>query len=664
MLPGKIQAQASVVIIIERSYYNNDSASNAGIYGALYNWWAVNDSRKLCPAGWHVPADDEWTILIDYLGGASVAGGKLKETGTTLWSSPNTGATNESGFTALPAGDCDINGAFWDIGKDAYIWSSTENISRNAWIRELGFTHSEVYRNAYNKGDEISVRCLMDSEDHYSLTIRDANVYEDDTVEVQISTGNLTPEDDIISYQFDIEFDTAALDYIGNTITGTLAEGGMVMVNAGPPAKLAIGYMGTNAITGAGDILILRFKALKVGTTTLTMTNSYLNDSVVNNLTNGTVKIFENIAPTAAITYNDSDIRCGDALLITAAFSEPMKEVNPVRLSLGGAITLSAVDMTRISSLVYTYTWLVPKIHGLVNVTLSNGTDMAGNEVVSTPTRGGSFTVIPIHYGDVDDNRKILTYDAALTLRYSVGLDPLPDVDPVPWDNWRDTTANVDGVGGVTANDAAEILKYSIGLITQFPAESGMKAAYEPYADVGIAVADGNVVFKSFGELFGLNVFVHKDNECLGSPLFLNESLLTATNITATKYAIGVCTATAMAEGAEIIRVPYKVTSTKSITFDLIVNTLEKQVTIDLSTGTAVNKENDLVFYPNPAKTTLYFATDYPDARIAIYDVYGRIVEGKQIKNNKVDISKLGSGIYLLRIATGNKVVSGRFVKE
>ena len=72
MLPGKIQAQASVVIIIERSYYNNDSASNAGIYGALYNWWAVNDSRKLCPAGWHVPADDEWTILIDYLGGAKI----------------------------------------------------------------------------------------------------------------------------------------------------------------------------------------------------------------------------------------------------------------------------------------------------------------------------------------------------------------------------------------------------------------------------------------------------------------------------------------------------------------------------------------------------------------------------------------------------------------
>ena len=84
-------------------YYNNDSVSYAAIYGALYNWYAVN-TNNLCPTNWHVPSYSEWETLITYLGGASVAGGKLKEVGTTHWTSPNTGATNSSGFTALPNG--------------------------------------------------------------------------------------------------------------------------------------------------------------------------------------------------------------------------------------------------------------------------------------------------------------------------------------------------------------------------------------------------------------------------------------------------------------------------------------------------------------------------------------------------------------------------------
>jgi uncharacterized protein (TIGR02145 family) len=95
-------------------WYNNDAATYKTTYGALYNWYAVdvasNDGKNVCPAGWHIPSDAEWTTLTDYLGGASVAGSKLKETGTTHWLSPNTGATNESGFTALPGGGHSRNG--------------------------------------------------------------------------------------------------------------------------------------------------------------------------------------------------------------------------------------------------------------------------------------------------------------------------------------------------------------------------------------------------------------------------------------------------------------------------------------------------------------------------------------------------------------------------
>ena len=85
-------------------------------YGRLYTWWAVTDIRGVCPTGWHVPTEDDWTALTTYLGGEDVAGGKLKEAGTTHWWAPNEGATNSSGFTALPGGDRYDNGSFDGFG--------------------------------------------------------------------------------------------------------------------------------------------------------------------------------------------------------------------------------------------------------------------------------------------------------------------------------------------------------------------------------------------------------------------------------------------------------------------------------------------------------------------------------------------------------------------
>ena len=111
------------------SDYNNDP-SNSDTYGRLYNWYAVDDSRNICPSGWHVPNYSEWTTLENYLGGYLVAGGKLKETGTTHWSSPNTGATNETGFTALPAGGRGSNpGDFIYLGERAVWWTSKDSVT-------------------------------------------------------------------------------------------------------------------------------------------------------------------------------------------------------------------------------------------------------------------------------------------------------------------------------------------------------------------------------------------------------------------------------------------------------------------------------------------------------------------------------------------------------
>jgi len=149
------------------------ATSNYATYGVLYNWTAAmagsasstaNPSgvQGVCPTGWHLPSDAEWTELTDYLGGVGVAGDKLKETGTTHWYSPNTGATNETGFTALPGGGRASDGSFGSIGGDGYWWSATEYDATLAWNRYLVNYYSNVYRVNYNKELGFSVRCVRD----------------------------------------------------------------------------------------------------------------------------------------------------------------------------------------------------------------------------------------------------------------------------------------------------------------------------------------------------------------------------------------------------------------------------------------------------------------------------------------------------------------------
>src|SRR5665648_17086 len=144
-------------------WYNNDAATYKANYGALYNWFAVADSRKIAPVGWHVPSDAEWTTLTTFLGGESVAGGKLKETGTTHWLNLNIGATNSSGFTALPGGLCsDYN--YRDIGNDGHWWSSTDIDTDQAWSRTLVDKYAWVGSRDgyYSKRFGFSVRCVKD----------------------------------------------------------------------------------------------------------------------------------------------------------------------------------------------------------------------------------------------------------------------------------------------------------------------------------------------------------------------------------------------------------------------------------------------------------------------------------------------------------------------
>jgi len=141
--------------------YNND-AKNSDTYGRLYNWYAATDSHNIAPFGFHVPSDEEWTTLIDYLGGREVAGGKLKETGTSHWESPNIMATNTSGFTALSGGYRTPVGKFYDIGTRGFWWCSTQYDSGFAYVLDMGSTFSNAGSHARFKRGGFSVRCLRD----------------------------------------------------------------------------------------------------------------------------------------------------------------------------------------------------------------------------------------------------------------------------------------------------------------------------------------------------------------------------------------------------------------------------------------------------------------------------------------------------------------------
>ena len=163
--------------VIEKFCYNNIT-NNCDVYGGLYQWAEVvqylngaantvswnpapaGNVQGICPAGWHLPSDAEWNTLATCLGGAVVAGGKMKETGIVHWDYPNVGATNSSGFTGLPAGDRDVSGTYIFLAIYGDFWTSSESSSNQAWYRNLNVSNENLFRGYYFKSDGFAVRCL------------------------------------------------------------------------------------------------------------------------------------------------------------------------------------------------------------------------------------------------------------------------------------------------------------------------------------------------------------------------------------------------------------------------------------------------------------------------------------------------------------------------
>jgi uncharacterized protein (TIGR02145 family) len=168
-IPSTVDPYENILSVINPIYQwpSGGDESYVETYGRLYTWYAIGDDCEVCPDGWHVPTQADWNILYNFLGGAYIAGGMMKAQGTDYWMYPNEGATNESGFTGLPAGIRDPDGYFNELSFTAYWWTSTTAISYGndqAWMRGLMYNYSSASdTTSYStKNCALSVRCIKD----------------------------------------------------------------------------------------------------------------------------------------------------------------------------------------------------------------------------------------------------------------------------------------------------------------------------------------------------------------------------------------------------------------------------------------------------------------------------------------------------------------------
>jgi uncharacterized protein (TIGR02145 family) len=166
-LDSALWTKTNQTVMPARCWYKDDSVTNAATYGRLYNWYAVNDPRGLCPTGWHVPTKREWISLINFVKDnidvvGSNTGGKMKSTGNQYWWNPNTGATNSSGFSGLPGGMRYQNANFYQIQGEGFWWSSTEEFANTAFNSRLYHSSSDALVRSEDKRSGLSVRCVKD----------------------------------------------------------------------------------------------------------------------------------------------------------------------------------------------------------------------------------------------------------------------------------------------------------------------------------------------------------------------------------------------------------------------------------------------------------------------------------------------------------------------
>jgi hypothetical protein len=339
--------------------------------------------------------------------------------------------------------------------------------------------------------------------------------------------------------------------------------------------------------------------------------------------------------------------------------------VSPVpQINLTGQNTLANTNLTKINDSTYTYWWVVEKGNGAVNVNLATGTDLAGNKVIAIPTQNPSFTVLPTIFGDIDTNKLVRAYDAALALQYSVGLNPLPTMDPLPWSNWRIAVSNVDTVGSVTANDASLILQHSIGKISSFPADAKKRGSEAPTADVTIKREGNQLVFNTTGTLYAFNAYFKENFNAFGQSEVKDKNAMVATNINPNTYNVGLASTTPFTVNEPFLIIPIVAKTDIAGTIDIVANTQEKSLTYSSVAVASIYEATTTTMnvYPNPTKD-LVTVTNAQGKTLQIIDIQGRLVNAQEITKNyhEISLKSIGAkGTYILHIIDGN----GNSIKE
>ena len=285
-------------------------------------------------------------------------------------------------------------------------------------------------------------------------------------------------------------------------------------------------------------------------------------------------------------------------------------------------------------------------------------------------TRSGNINIESFMLGDIDGNYDVQAYDAALTLQYSVGMDPLPMLDPHPWESSRLNAANVDGVDGITANDASLILQYSAYMIDSFDAQHPDSGILRAPAAIGASVAivreKDQLIFKSFGKLVGLNLFIDKELDAFGVPEISNYINMSAINMNDNVYAVGLAATVAPAEGSTIMTIPLLRDIPDEFLFNLIVNADRISLVSEANTDLTSIEEAGISLYPNPVVDVMHLNHLIVGSRIEIFDISGRMVLSQQVSNieERINLSELSKGVYTISVLNETIHAVSKFFKK
>ncbi|GAB1416450.1 hypothetical protein MASR2M117_18560 [Paludibacter sp.] len=285
-------------------------------------------------------------------------------------------------------------------------------------------------------------------------------------------------------------------------------------------------------------------------------------------------------------------------------------------------------------------------------------------------TRPGKITIDSFMKGDVDRNQRVQAYDAALTLQYSVGKDPLPNIDPLPWEEWRLNAADVDGTLGITAHDAAMILQFSAYMISSFdrpnPEGGPLKSPKNISANVEITKDDNKLIFKSYGNLIGFNLFIDNNKEAFGEPVVADVMNLKAVNTQNNHYAVGLAVVEPLPEGSVFMTIPLVKDIPADFEFIMFINENEVNVKVNAPSGLKSLSDSGIAIYPNPASDYIQLNNLEVGTQISLYDISGRLVlhEVASQSIQSFNISNLSNGIYSVHVKHNGLNAVSKIIKK